>query len=94
VPPKEAKGDSLVIVQRSGQTVEIVAAEKVARLLVWLDDRMMDLDKPVIVKHGAKELAKSTPHRTIANLVQTLGGRGDKDLMFDAEITVELPAGK
>ena len=94
VPPKEAKGDSLVIAQRNGQTVEIVSAEKVARLLIWLDDRMADLDKPVVVKRGSKELAKVTPQRTIANLVRTLGGRGDRDLMFDAEIAVELPADK
>lgn len=94
VPPKEAKGDSLVIAQRSGQTVEIVSSEKMARVLIWLDDRMMDLDKPVVVKQGSKELVKTTPERTIANLVRTLGGRGDRELMFDAEIAIELPAEK
>ena len=54
---------------------------------------MMDLDKAVVVKHGSKELINAVPQRTIGTLVRTLGGRGDRKLMFDAEVAVELPMG-
>ena len=94
VPKAEAKGDSLVIAKRDGQTIDITSAEKVTKLLIRLDDRMMDLDKPVKVTHAGKELYSGTPVRTLNTMIQTLVGRGDPKLMFDAEIVVELPAGK
>jgi len=90
VPPGEAKGDSLVVARRDGQKVEVTAAEKVAKLLVRLDDRMADLDKPVTVVQGDKELYAGTPARTIAVLLRTLADRGDPKLMFDAEVAVEV----
>ena len=68
--------------------------EKVGRLFVRLDDRMMDLDRPVTVTHDGKALFTGTPARTIAVLVRTLAGRGDPKLMFDAEVAVDLPAAK
>jgi poly(3-hydroxybutyrate) depolymerase len=94
VPPGEAKSDTLVVARRSGQKVEITSVEKVGKLFVRLDDRMMDLDKPVTVTHAGKELFAGTPARTIGVLAKTLSGRGDPRLMFDAEVSVELPAGK
>jgi Transglutaminase-like superfamily len=92
VPTKEAKGDSLVVATREGQSIEIASAEKIGKLLVRLDDRMADLDKVVTVKHSGKELFAGTPTRTIAVMLKTLIGRGDPKLMFDAEIAVELSA--
>ncbi len=94
VPADQMKADSLVIAKRSGQTVEITAAEKVAKLLVRLDDRMADLDEPVTVTQAGMNLYAGTPARTIGTLLKTLSGRGDPKLMFDAEIAVELPSGK
>lgn len=94
VPAAEAKGDSLVVATRDKQTVDVGTAEKVDKLLVRLDDRMMDLDRPVTVKFGGKELYSGTPPRTIGVLVRTLAGRGDPKLMFDAEVAVDVAAGK
>ena len=94
VPPGEASGDSLVVAQRDGQAVEITSAEKVGKLLIRLDDRMADLDRPITVKYAGKEVFNGTPPRTVAVMVRTLSGRGDPKLMFDAEIGVALPAGK
>jgi len=94
VPPGEAKADTLVVAQRSGQKVEITSVEQVGKLLIRLDDRMVDLDKPITVTHGGKELYAGTPARTVGVMVKTLSGRGDPRLMFDAEVRVELPAGK
>jgi poly(3-hydroxybutyrate) depolymerase len=94
VPPGEAKTDTLVVARRSGQKVEITSVQSVDKLLVRLDDRMADLDRPVTVTHAGRELFAGTPARTVGALVKTLSGRGDQKLMFDAEVSVELPAGR
>ncbi len=94
VPPKDAKGDSLVIASRSGQTIDITTAEKVSKLLIRFVDRVADLDKPVVVKHAGKTLFEGAAPRTVATLLKTLAGRGDPGLLFDAEVEVELPTGK
>jgi hypothetical protein len=86
--------DSLVIAQRHGQTVEITAAEKLAKLLVRFDDRMVDLDKRITITYAGKKLFAGRPARTIEVLCKTLAGRGDPKLMFDAEVAVELPSGE
>lgn len=94
VPPGEAKGDSLVVATRTGQTIDITSVEKVAKLLIRLDDRMADLDQPVKVTHAGKEVYAGVPPRTIGVMARTLVGRGDPRLVFDAEVAVDLPAGK
>ena len=91
VPPGEAKGATLVEAKIDKQTVEIVTAEKVTKLLIRLDDRLLDLDKPVKVVHREKVLFEGPVKRTAATMVKTLSGRGDPKLVFDAEIAVELP---
>lgn len=92
VPAKEAKGDSLVVATREKQTVAIATAEKVETLIVRFDDRFADLDKPVSVTMGDKELFAGKVDRTIGVLAKTLSGRGDPGLVFDAEVKVTLPA--
>jgi poly(3-hydroxybutyrate) depolymerase len=94
IPPGQARADSLVIAHREGQAVEITAAEKVATLLVRLDDRMADLDRPVTVTRGERKLYGGAVRRTIGVLVRTLVGRGDPKLMFDAEMAVGLGEGR
>lgn len=94
VPPKEARTDSLIIAQRKNQHVDIIRMEKANNLLVRLDDRMMDLDKPVTITHQGKELFQGIPHRTIATMANTLMDRGDPKLLFDAEISIQIPETK
>lgn len=94
VPTKDAKGDSFVIADRKEQTIEITKAEKIETLLIRLDDRMADLDKSVSVNYSGKELFAGSVNRTIAVMVKTLAGRGDPKLVFDAEVSVSLQAGK
>lgn len=90
VPAGQEKNDSLVVVERKGQAIDIVTAEKVDKLLIRLDGRMVDLDQPVRVTHAGKTLYDAVPPRTIGTLAETLKGRGDPKLMFEAEIAVEL----
>jgi poly(3-hydroxybutyrate) depolymerase len=94
VPPKEAKVDSLVVATHSGQQFEIVSAENVSNLLVRLDDRMADLDQPIVIRHGNEKLFSGPAKRTIGVMLKTLVGRGDPALVFDAELAVTLPLKK
>jgi hypothetical protein len=91
VPPGGAKTETLVVARRAGQTVEITQVEKVGKLLIRLDDRMADLDRPITVTRGGKELYAGTPERMIGVMVKTLAGRGDPKLVFDTEVSVTLP---
>jgi hypothetical protein len=90
VPKGSAKDGSLVVAERKGQKVTVNKVEKVGKLAVRLDDRMMDLDQPVTVEQGGRTLFSGKPIRTIRTLVQTLADRGDPKLMFDAEVDVEV----
>jgi predicted peptidase len=90
VPPKDAKNDSLAIAQRDGQTITIEKTEKIGRLLIRLDDRMADLEKPVKVLHNGKQLYTGMPTRTIAVMASTLVSYGDPKMIFDAEVSVDL----
>lgn len=91
VPPGDAKGGALVEAKLDGQTIEILKVENVKKLLVRLDDRMLDLDKPVKVTHKGKVLFEGIAPRTAATLAKTLSGRGDPKLIFDVEVSVEVP---
>ena len=90
VPKGKAEGGSLVVAERKGQKVTVNKVEKVGRLVVCLDDRMMDLDQPVTVEQDGRTLFSGKPSRTIGTLVRTLADRGDPKLMFDAEVEVAV----
>jgi hypothetical protein len=90
VPPREAKGGSLVIVSRDGQKIEIEKVGGVGHLVVMLNDAMVDLDKPVTVTMKGRELFSGVVPRTIGELQSTLAGRGDPFLTFPAAVSVDL----
>jgi hypothetical protein len=94
VPSKEALSGSLVTATRTGQTVDIEVAEKIKSLCIRLDDRMANLDQPVRVTHGGKEIFVGPATRTMGVLIKTLESRGDPRLMFDAEVVVDLSSTK
>jgi poly(3-hydroxybutyrate) depolymerase len=91
VPEGKADGGSLVVARRSGQDIEIITAEKVPQIVIRLDDRMVNPDETVRVTYAGKELYAGTMPRTIGAMVKTLVGRGDPKLMFDVELSVNLP---
>ncbi len=91
VPPGTAKAGSTVVATVTGQSIQITEATDVARLLIRLDDRLLDLDQPVSVRFQDKTLFEGIVPRAIATLQQTLESRRDVKLMFDGEIVVEIP---
>lgn len=88
VPPGEVNKESLIVAERNGQEVRVTKTEKATNVLIRLDDRMMDLDKPVTVTGSSGKKQTLTVNRTMDTMIRTLQARGDRNLMFDAEVTV------
>lgn len=80
-----------LVASREGNTFRIEQARHVERLTLLLDDRMADLDKPVSVMAGDRELAGIKVARTVNALVASLVEYGDPELMFCAELDVPAP---
>jgi hypothetical protein len=91
LPPAEAKKDTLLVVDRKGPSIDVVTAEGINSVLVRLDDRVADLDAPVVVRFGGQDLFRGVVPRTIKTMAETLSGRGDPRLVFDAEVAVTIP---
>lgn len=83
-------GRSETFAKVDGQTIEL-KAEQLKKLTVYLDDRFIDLEKPVKIMCGDKELHEGAVNRTIATLASSLDQSGDAELSFPASVTVDIP---
>ncbi len=82
-----------IVVEREGQAIEIESWEPEGELAIRLDDTMLNLDKPVVVRHGEQELFRGDVPRTIAVLARTLKEREDPRGLFPAEIRLGRQGG-
>jgi len=89
VAKESAKGGDEIVATREGQTIT-VSAKSGTRVTVLLNDAMMDLDQPLVVKAGEKSLEQRVT-RTIGAAYRTLKERGDRELVFSAEVEVLVP---
>ena len=80
-----------VVATRDGQTITIAQATGCEELVIWLDDMMVDLDKPVKVLMNGATLFDGIVPRNIGVLATTLGERGDPTGVYFAEVRVKLP---
>lgn len=80
-------------VSRAGNDFRIDAAGHLKQVTLLLDDRLADLDKPVRVLAGERELVSTRVPRTVTALVASLVEYGDRELMFSAELDVKAPDG-
>lgn len=80
-----------VFASRSGQKFT-VRADGIEQLIVRLNDRMADLDKPIEIVSGDQTLFAGKVKRTIGVLAKTLAERGDPKSLFTSEVTVALPS--
>jgi len=91
--PKPSRGQ-VVIVSRKGNTIHVEKTAGVNRLTFLFDDRMVDLDKPVRIVQGEREVFNGRVPRTLDVLVEMLFERGDPEMMFYAAVTVPISAEK
>lgn len=89
VDDEHKKPRSEIVAAVEGQLIQ-VDSKDVAQVTVYLDDRLIDLDKPVRIESSGKLLYEGNPKRTIATLSQTIHERNDPDLSFPAKVTVTL----
>ena len=92
IPTMDMPIDSIIIAEYKGQTVEISRAEKTKTVLVRFSDKMMDLDKTITITHQGQKVFEGKVNRLIKTQIQTLQGRGDPLLVFDAEVSVTIPS--
>ena len=90
VPPATAKGRSLLVGHREGQQITLTSSD-VKRVVVRLDDRMVDLDDEIVIEGNGKNVFRGRLTRSIENLAASLAVREDPELMFSAAVTVDLP---
>jgi len=57
---------------------------------IYLNDTLLNLDKPVTVIYNDKEIFKKKVPRTLENMMQTLDQRGDPNYIFPARIHLEF----
>lgn len=93
VPEKECRHKAIVVAEIDKNVINISESDY-SRLTIYLNDDMVDLNKPVVVNYKGKKVFKDKLPRTIANMARTLAERGDLRYMFPAMVEVELPKTK
>ena len=89
VPLSQAAKGKQIVARIEGNTVEILSSDYSAAT-IYLNDTMMDLDKPVRVVSSDKVLFEGPVTRKPAVMRQTLRERGDLSYVFPVRIDVTL----
>ncbi len=90
VEDSQRRAGALVTAAVDGGQIELQATG-VDEVRVRLHDALVDLDLPVRITAGGRVLAQGKAVRTIGTLSKTLEERGDRRLMFPAEMTAAFP---
>ena len=89
VNPADARPGMTVVAELAGNEVKIVKSDY-PKLRVYLNDKMVDMDKPVKVTYQGRILFEGKVERTMGCLSKTLQERGDRELMFSGYVDVEI----
>lgn len=76
-----------IVASYKGNEINIIKSYS-DTLFIRLNDAMMNLDKPLIVKYGGKIIFKDKVKRTIGVIRKTVEDRKDPGLVFSAEIMI------
>lgn len=93
---KDLKGDIEITAKIEGNDIAITAARPDkspltgVQLSVMLDDKLVDLAKPVRVTCNGKAVSDKIAPRDLETLARTLALRGDPELAFPAKIDIDL----
>ena len=74
---------------KEGSAIEIEKSDYKS-LTIYLNDRMVDLDKPVKVVYGGREIFKGMVERNEETLRSTMAERNDPGYVFCSKLTVHL----
>lgn len=87
--PQDMRGRAEVQAEVDGQIVNLMS-DDADRLTIRLSDQLLDLDEPITVRMGDRTLYQGVTPRTIAVIAKTLAERGDPEMLFTSEVTVQL----
>jgi predicted esterase len=85
----ELRPPALVKAKRKGNAIEI-STEEVRELRVYLDDAMLDLDKPVTITVNGRKAHDATVKRSVDFLIEDTHKRRDPSMLFSASVDVKV----
>ena len=88
-PADQLQRGKTVRLTLQGNTVNIQQCDY-NQLTLHFNDQMMNLDKPITIRHNGKTLFKGKLPRTLTNLQTTLAQRSDLRYMFPSQVTVKV----
>lgn len=65
-----------------------IQADHVKKMRIWLNDRLVDLSKPVVVRFNKKEVFNKKVDVSPKRLLDEVRRRGDPSFLYPAEVTV------
>ena len=89
VPEDELGYGKCVTASVKGNTIDIEKCDYDS-LTIYLDDRLVDLNKKVTVTYDGATLFKGKLHRSESMLKETLYKRGDPGYMFPSSVSVKI----
>ena len=89
IPENEASKGKEVRIHRDGNTITVDKCDY-SSLTVYLDDKVVDLEKPLRIIYGDKTLFDGKVNRSPKVMRETLSEREDPSYIFCARITVTL----
>lgn len=87
VPEKQRRAGTRVVAEVDGNTISIRESD-VTELTVLFSESLVDLDKPVRIRHGESVLYEGKVARTVGVLAESLLHRDDPAAMVPAHVTV------
>lgn len=88
-PADEVEQGKTVIANIDGNTINIEQCDY-SKLTIYLNDRLVNLDKKVTIRYKGKKIARIKPSRTIAALHRSLNLRNDRSYAFPCIVDVEM----
>ena len=89
--PAKLRPPALVRARRKGNAIEI-STEEVRELRVYLDDAMVELDKPVAIMVNGRKLHDATVKRSMDVLIDDAHRRRDPSMLYSAFVDLKVPA--
>lgn len=87
LPPGAAQTGGEIVAFYKGNEVSIETSYTDS-MIIRLNDKMMNLDKPVVVKFRGKEIFRGKVKRNAATIHRTIAERKDPDLIFPVELQI------
>lgn len=87
----QLKTPHFVIAEKADQTIHLTKTENLSEITILLNDAMLNLDQPIIVKVGDKVVFQGLVERSLKTLCESYMESKDQDYSFSGSVTVKIP---